>query len=159
MALVVVHGQLVAELQVLHAIGEGDSPGERVTVGAFHGTADSVEGEVDTILHGLVASFEIQAVLVAETIAYGLCQPVGLHTCQNLTQFVGVGHIEGHLGLCVLAAEESGHTLHLQLLSGIGEVIAGEVGNLQTHTSRIGDSHAATLGALGLDDDHTVSGF
>ncbi len=58
-ALVVVHGQLVAELQVLHAVGQHHTAREGVSVGALHGAAYSVVGQVHAILHRLVATLQV----------------------------------------------------------------------------------------------------
>ena len=56
---VIVYGELVAELQVLHTVGERDATGEVVAVGAFHRTTYSIIHQVHAILHGLVATLQI----------------------------------------------------------------------------------------------------
>ena len=153
---VIVYGELVAELQVLHTVGQRDATGEVVAVGAFHRTTYSIIHQVHTILHGLVATLQIERVLVAEAVANGLCQPVGIHTSEYLAQAIGIVLVESHLRNGIVARVQTSQALHLELLGGIGQVVARQVGNLQTHRTSIGHTHAAALGTLRLDDNHTV---
>ena len=156
---VIVYGELVAELQVLHTVGQRDATGEVVAVGAFHRTTYSIIHQVHTILHGLVATLQIERVLVAEAVANGLCQPVGIHTGEYLAQLLGVVLVKGNLILRVICGVKTGQTLHLEFLGGIGQVVARQVGHLQTHRTGISHAHAAALGTLRLDDNHTVGGL
>ena len=96
---------------------------------------------------------------MAEAVAHGLCQPVGLYAGQQFAQLLGVVLVEGYLVDGVLAAVQAGHALHFKLLAGVGQVVARQVGHLERHASRIGHAQPATLRALRLDDDHAVGGL
>ena len=78
-AIVVVDGELVAEYQVLEAIGERDAAREGVAVTALHSSLDVVIREVDTILQIVLTSFEIEGVLVPHSCMNRLCEPISVN--------------------------------------------------------------------------------
>ena len=158
-AAVVVDGKFVAELQVSQSVSERDATGEGIAVAAFHGTADAVVHQVDAILPGFVATFEVEAVLLSPSGAYRLSEPVGVDAGLNLPELARVHLVEADLCQGVVGGEQSGAALDLQFFAGVGEVIAAQVGHFHAHAAGVGHAQTAYVGLLRLDDDDAIGGF
>ena len=88
--------------------------------------------------------------LMADTSAERLCQPVGIHAARHVLLYLVILFAKGLCERGRTGIVAPGVQFHEQLLLSIGQVITAQVGSRHIDISRIGQSDTSCLGLLGL---------
>ena len=157
----VVEREFVAELEFPGPVDQVDVAADGLTVGTLHHALHLTVAQTDAVADLLLAALGVDIVLVGESRAQRLVQPVGVDTpgdaFQPLVAQVVQPQLVGHAVSGVLI--HPGKGLELEFLTGIHQIIVRQIGHRDAEIALVGELQTPPLGRLGLDHDHAVRGL
>ena len=156
----VADAQYVAEQEAFLAVRNVHVAREHRALRTLHHARHVVVREVDHRPQlAAVAQFDREGVFVADARAQGFCEPVGVQSAEHLRFECVVAFGEIHLRLGIRRGVDALDALGLELLPGVAEVVARQVGHRHLDASGVGHQLLIAGQAFGLDDDDAVGGL
>ena len=124
-----VDGKLVAELELSGAIDQVHIPFKCLSVRIFHHTTDIAVAQADAISDLILASFGIYVMLMSESRAYGLAEPICVHSPLDLLQTLIAEIVKSDLGkrvACVVLVYAR-QCLEPKLFARVHQVVVAKV--------------------------------